>query len=411
MKSFSRLLTAGIIVCTFSAAAKPADFKLGVDVFIESAHSRFTGKKIGLITNATGVTSDLVSTIDALYDLGDPELIKLFGPEHGLRGDVSGGEHVAESTDARTGLPVHSLYGPNRKPTKEMLEDVDVLIYDIQDIGNRTYTYIYTMAYAMQAAAEYGIDFVVFDRPIAMYGRLVDGNVLDPEFSSFIGLYPIPYVYGMTSGELAGYFNKEFRINARLEVIRMEGYCHDMEFADTGLHWVPTSPHIPHAETAYYCAATGCMGELHTVCVGIGYTLPFELVGAEWIDGNQLAGELNSRELPGVYFLPTAFRPYYSVFRGQRCSGVQILIRDHKKFLPFTTQVHILEALQKLYPERHFLDDPEHEGRIASFNKAAGTDALGKAVREGRSADEIIGDFRSALDCFIEKRKEYLLYD
>jgi len=406
----SGLVSIGFLIAILTSIPVDAQFKLGVDVFIESAYKRYMGKKIGLITNATGITSDLVSTIDALHKLGDPKLIKLFGPEHGIRGDVTAGGKIDDQEDARTGLPIYSLYGQHRKPTKGMLEDVAVLIYDIQDIGNRTYTYIYTMAYAMQAAAEFGIDFIVFDRPIAMYGNLVDGNILDPEFSSFIGLYPIPYVYGLTSGELSGLFNKEFNINARLEVIRMEGYNHDMEFKDTGLHWTPTSPHIPRSETAYYCAATGCMGELHTVCVGIGYTLPFELVGEEWIDGNELADELNSRHLPGVHFHATAFRPYYSVFKDKHCSGVQLLIRDSKKFLPFTTQVHILEAIQKLYPENHFLDDEKHPRRIGSFNRAAGTDKIGKAILAGKSAEDIIGAYQDDLNQFIEKRKKYLLY-
>jgi uncharacterized protein YbbC (DUF1343 family) len=381
--------------------------KLGVDVFIEKAYKEYRGKNLALITNATGVTSNLKSTIDVLLELKDPALIKLFGPEHGIRGDAYGGDKVDDTIDKKTGLPVYSMYGKHRKPTKEMLANVDVLIYDIQDIDNRTYTYINTMAYAMQAAAENNIEFLVFDRPIAMYGNLVDGNILDINFSSFIGLYPIPYVYGMTPGELAKLINKEFDINASLSVIKMEGYNHEMEFGDTGLIWVPTSPHIPRYETAYFCAATGAIGELHSVCVGIGYTLPFELIGEEWIDNNLFADDLNSRNLPGVFFKPTTFKPFYSVFKNKICYGVQLLITDSKKFQPFFTQIHILESIQKLFPENEFLQ----KGRTSSFDRAAGTDRIRLALMDGLSAEEIIASYVSDLNQFKLLRKKYLLYE
>ncbi len=409
MKRRQTLLLIATVAFSQNVDAQPK-VQPGIDVFVEHAHRNYVGNKVGLITNATGVTSTLTSTVDALHQLDSPELVKLFGPEHGIRGDAYAGGKVQDATDARTGLPVYSLYGKNRKPTPEMLEGIDVLIYDIQDIDNRTYTYIYTMAYAMQAAAENNIEFVVLDRPIAMYGNLVDGNVLDPDFSSFIGLYPIPYVYGMTPGELAQLFNEEFEINARLTVIKMTGYNHEMEFEDTGLVWVPTSPHIPRSETAYFCAATGCMGELSTVCVGVGYTLPFELVGEEWIDGHALAKELNARNLPGVHFKSTFFKPFYSAFKGKNCSGAQLLITGTKQFLPFATQIHILTAIQKLFPESGFLGN-KAGSRIASFNRAAGTDEIRKAILDGKTAEEIIAGYQADLNRFKQTRKKYLLYD
>lgn len=386
-------------------------FRLGIDVFVRDGYQAYLGKKVGLITNATGMSSERVSSVDAIHRLGDPELVKLFGPEHGIRGDAYGGDRVVDRRDPRTGLPVISLYGRQRKPTGEMLRDIDVLFYDIQDVGNRTYTYISTMAYAMQAAAENNVAFVVLDRPIPMFGHLVDGNVLDPAFSSFIGLYPLPYVYGMTPGELAHFINGEFRIDANLNVIKMEGYDHGMEFEDTGLLWIPTSPHIPKWETAYHYAATGCMGELHTVCVGVGYTLPFELVGAEWIDGHILADDLNSRNLPGVYFHPTFFKPFYSVFKDRACSGVQLILTDRKKFLPFTTQIHILEAIQARFPQSRFLDSREKRQRISSFHKASGTDQIRMDILAGKSAEEIFQGFQEELRRFKEKRRRYLLYE
>ena len=411
MKNRFYILMIGCLLWIGYSTCRGQSVRLGVDIFVSEVHAQYAGMRIGLITNQTGMTSSMESTVDALYRLGDPVLVKLFGPEHGIRGDAHGGDEISDVIDRKTGLPVYSLYGGTRKPTESMLEGVDVLVYDIQDIGNRTYTYIYTMALAMQSAEEKGIPFVVFDRPIPMDGNLVDGNILDPKFSSFIGLYPIPYVYGMTPGELAGFFNQEFHINADLRVIRMEFYDHGMNYEDTGLIWIPTSPHIPRAETAYHCAATGCIGELHTVCVGIGYTLPFELIGADWIDGDDLAENLNSRRLPGVFFRPVFFRPFYHEFEGVSCSGVQILIQDSKIFHPFTTQVHILAALQELYPESGFLTNIQKKSRIATFDRAAGTDLLRQKVLARKSAELILKSFRKDLEKFKRKRKEYLLYE
>lgn len=380
--------------------------KLGIDVFLTKNYIEYEGKNIGLITNSSGVTSDLVSNIDEINNHSSLNLVKLFGPEHGIRGDVYAGGKIENSFDEKTGLPVYSLYGKFKKPTKEMLEGIDVLIYDIQDINNRTYTYIYTMAYAMQAAAENNIEFVVLDRPIAMYGNLVDGNILDPDFSSFIGLYPIPYIYGMTPGELAMYFNKEFDINTKLTVVKMEGYNHEMDFSDTGLTWIPTSPHIPHSKTSYFCATTGSIGELGTVCVGVGYTLPFELIGQEWIDGDKLSEELNSREIPGVFFRSVNFKPFYTDFKDKKCRGVQVVIRNKKVYKPFLTGIHILTAIHKLFPESKFLES----GRTKSFDRAVGTNKIRKMILENKTAEEIIESYQSDLTQFLSKRNKYLLY-
>jgi len=404
MKTFTVCLFLFLSANLFLANDK---IKLGVDVFLSEAYKTYEGKKIGLITNSSGVTSELESNIDAFHNLSNINLVKLFGPEHGIRGDVYAGGEIENSADTKTGIPVYSLYGKYKKPSKDMLEGLDVLIYDIQDIDNRTYTYIYTMAYAMQAAAENDIEFIVLDRPIAMYGNLVDGNILDPEFSSFIGLYPIPYIYGMTPGELAMLFNKEFDINAKLTIVKMEGYNHEMDFDDTGLSWIPTSPHIPRSETPYYCAATGNLGELGTVCVGVGYTLPFELVGEEWMDGNKLAEELNSRKLPGIYFRPVNFKPFYTNFKDRKCRGVQLIINNRKVFKPFLTSIHIATAIQKLFPDSNFLESD----RKTSFDKAAGTDKIRKLILEGKSATEIVATYEKDLEQFLEIRKKYLLYN
>lgn len=396
------------IVCNVSLASTRV--VPGIDVFIQLAAQQYQGKTLGLISNPTGVTSNLESDIDALYALKDPKLITLFGPEHGLRGDAYAGDRVDDIVDPVTGLPIYSLYGKTHKPTPEMLKGIDVLIYDIQDIGSRGYTYIYTMALAMESAAENGIEFVVLDRPSAMRADLVDGNILDPEFKSFIGLYPIAYVYGMTCGELAMYFNQEFNLKAKLRVIKMEGYTRTMDYRETGLVWIPPSPHIPHSETAYYCAATGCMGELRTVSEGVGYTLPFELTGAEWIDGRNLSATLNQRQLPGILFRPLVYKPYYGPFQGKTCSGIQLIITSSGEFRPFVTQIHILQAIHQLYPDQPFLGTLQDAGKKDMFEKAAGTDKIRRAILQGQSAEQIITEYTPALNQFKETRKKYLLY-
>jgi len=392
-------------VKNFSVIVKP-----GIDVLLEKRLDLIKGKKVGLITNQTGTTSTLKSTIDALNELPDVDLVALFGPEHGVRGDIKAGEYVPNFVDKKTGITVYSLYDKTRRPTPEMLKNIQVLVYDIQDIGARGYTYIYTMAYAMEAARDEGIQFIVLDRPNPLGGNRVEGNVLDPKFSSFIGLYPIPYLYGMTVGELAKLFNKEFNINCDLIVVPMEGWKRDMTYEDTGLFWVPTSPNIPHAETVFPYASICFIGELGTISEGVGTALPFELLGAPWMDGEKLANELNAKNLPGIYFRPTFFIPFYHpgnyYYVKKQCSGVQIHITDTKTFRPLETQAHILTAIRKLHPEQNFFDTP----RITSFDKAAGTDELRKAVLRGDSAEEIIASWQDQLEEFKKITEKYLIY-
>ena len=380
--------------------------KPGIDVLLEKRLDLINGKKLGLITNQTGVTRSLKSTIDALHELPDVELVALFGPEHGVRSDIPGGETVPKYRDKKTGIMVYSLYGKTRRPTPEMLKNVDVLLYDIQDIGIRPYTYIYTMAYSMEAARDARIKFVVLDRPNPLGGEMITGNVLDPRFSSFIGLYPIPYVYGMTVGEIAMLFNKQYKIDCDLVVVPLEGWSRNMTYDDTGLSWVPTSPHVPHAETSFFVAATGGIGELKTVSIGVGYASPFEMIGAPWMDGEELAGELNARHLPGVFFRPTFFRPYYFLFTEKQCSGVQIHLLDKDAFDPSVTQVHILAAIRKLYPNQKIFATE----RVTMFDKAFGTDQIRKALLRGESAERIIAPWQKQLEAFKKIRGKYLIY-
>lgn len=379
----------------------------GVEVLLEDYLHLVREKRVGLITNPTGVDSKMRPTLDLLHEHPDIQLVVLFGPEHGVRGDVTAGEKIGNFIDGKSGLPVYSLYGKTRKPTPEMLDGVDVLVYDIQDIGSRAYTYIYTMALSMEAARENDIPFLVLDRPNPLGGELVEGPVLDPQFSSFIGLYPIPFVYGMTVGELAQLFNREFGIGADLTVIPMRGWKRSMIFEDTGLEWILTSPHIPRARTAHYCAATGIIGELHTIDVGVGYTLPFELVGETWIDASELARELNSQQLPGVYFRALHYRPYYFTRQNTELHGVQVHILDIDHFLPVETQIYLLSTIYKLYPQQLIFETE----RIGMFNKAMGTDRVATEIKNGKNPQEIIASWERDLEKFKQIRKKYLLYE
>lgn len=385
---------------------KENKIRLGVDVLLSDKLDLIRGKQVGLITNPTGTTSSLQTTIDALNACAYLKLVALYGPEHGVRGDVEGGKKIESYSDEKTGVKVWSLYGKQYKPTKEMLAGVDVLIYDIQDIGSRAYTYIYTMAYGMEAAKENNIPFIVLDRPNPLGGELVEGPVLDPAFKSFIGLYPIPYIYGMTVGELAQFFNKEFAILCNLTIVPMSGWNRKMYFKDTGVMWVPTSPHVPQENTPWFVAATGCIGELGTINEGVGYPLPFELIGAPWINADELAKELNQHGLPGVFFRPTFYRPFYGSLKEKSVQGVQIHILDTKKAQPMRIQLHIIEALRKLYPEQNFFDTP----RISSFNRAMGTDRVQQELAAGCTAEEIIDSWQPGLTQFMQDRKKYLLY-
>lgn len=391
-----------------SCSKQPVNTRLGTDRLLDEFAYLIESKKIGLITNPTGVSSKLESTVDLLHDDDRFNLVALFGPEHGVRGDVKGGIKVDNFNDNRTGIPVYSLYGQHYKPTPEMLAGVEVLVFDIQDIGIRPYTYIYTMARAMEAARENNLPFIVLDRPNPMGGELVSGPVLEPEFSSGIGLYPIPYIHGMTVGELARLFNDEFGIGCDLTVVPIENWTRAMFFSDTGLTWVPTSPHIPRPESCFYIATTGGYGELGTISEGVGTPQPFELCGAPWVDPDRLAGYLNEKNLQGVYFRPVYFRPYYLRFIGEQCGGVQIHISDFSRYDPMAVEMHILTGMKNLFPDRDYIG---MSSRKSSFDRAFGTDKIRAELTEGMTAEEIINGWQPRLAEFMKIRSKYLIYD
>jgi uncharacterized protein YbbC (DUF1343 family) len=342
------------------------------------------------------------------------KLVALFGPEHGVRGDAEGGKSVDSFNDSQTGVPVYSLYGRTRKPTKDMLRGIDVLVYDIQDIGVRSYTYISTLGLAMEAAAENNVEFVVLDRPNPLTGVRVEGPMLDLRYKSFIGAYQIPYVYGMTAGELAEMINMEGwlekGVKCNLVVVPMEGWKRSMWWDETGLPWVPTSPHIPHASTPLFYVMTGLLGELGTANQGVGYTMPFELVGASWVNGDKLADYLNSRGLAGVRFRPLSYRPFYFDTAGSRFLGVQIHVTDREKLNMTAVQVNVMDALQRLFPEKNIFSRAKAD-RQESFDKATGSDEMRKAFQNRTSVDEILRTIDRERAPFMIERQKYLLYE
>lgn len=397
----------------FSFSVLFSQVQSGIDVLRASRFAQLQGKRVGLITNPTGIASDFRSTIDILASAKDVTLVALFGPEHGVRGDVPAGGYIESYTDSVTGLPVYSLYGKTRKPTPEMLKGIDVLVYDIQDIGSRSYTYINTMAHAMEAAAENNLEFVVLDRPNPLSGNRVEGNVLDLKFRSFVGQYPVPYVYGMTCGEFATMLNEEGWLEGgkkcKLTVVKMKNWTRSMHWEETGLLWVPTSPHIPNALNAVHYSTNGILGELQTVNIGVGYTMPFQLVGAEWINGMKLADALNAKRLPGVYFRPLSYRPFYGNQQGKQLQGVQIHITDLAKVNLTNINIHLLETLIKLYPEKNPFTLAD-SNRITMFDKVMGTDDVRKKLMNGISADAIIASWQKEVSEFMKLRTKYLLY-
>lgn len=317
--------------------------KTGIDN-IDKYIDIFKGKRVGLITNPTGINSEFKSTIDILNE--KTNLTALYSPEHGIRGDVQAGELFGNYTDERTGITVYSLYGDNKKPSYEILKDIDVLAFDMQDAGSRFYTYLYSMAYAMQSCKKFNIDFVIFDRPNPIGGEEVEGNILEKECSSFVGLYPIAVRYGLTIGEVAKLFNEEFNIGCNLKVIPLTGWERSMYYDETGLPFVAPSPNMPTLDTMIVYPGTTFF-EGTNISEGRGTTKPFEVVGAPWLDPYSLSDKLNSLKLPGVYFRPTYFTPTFSKHEGNLCKGVQLHVFDRHKFKPVETGLMLLNTIKE----------------------------------------------------------------
>lgn len=385
--------------------------KTGVEVLRESNFKILQGKRVGLITNPTGVDAQLKSTIDILNEAPGVKLVALYGPEHGVRGDIHAGDHVETVTDAQTGLPVYSLYGKTRKATPEMLKDIDVLVYDIQDIGCRSYTYISSMGLAMEAAAENNIEFVVLDRPNPVGGLKIEGNLAEDKFISFVSQFKIPYLYGLTCGELAKMLNNEKMLGAqcKLTVVSMKGWKRSMTFDQTGLPWVLTSPHIPHATSPYFYAASGILGEFSFMSIGVGYTLPFQVFAKDSIDALALAKQLNNLQLPGVIFRPIFMKPFYATGQGKNYSGVQFYFTDYKKVRITEIQFYVMQEMAALYPEKKVFG-PETESRYNMFDKVCGSDQIRLLMAKNMRADDMLPYWRKDEEAFRKFSKKYWLY-
>ncbi len=390
----------------------PAQVMPGNEALAASGFKVLQGKRVGLLTNPSGVNSRLESTIEVLRRASGVKLVALFGPEHGVYGDVPAGDKIESRVDVRTGLPVHSLYGATYKPTPEMLKGLNTLVYDLQDTGCRSYTYISTMGVAMEACGEAGIEFMVLDRPNPLGGERVEGPMLEEKFRSLVGRWNIPYVYGMTCGELARMINDEGWTKARskLTVVPMRGWKRSMVWRDTGLPWVPTSPHVPHGESPLFQVATGMLGEIGGVSTGIGYTLPFQCIAAPGLDPHTLADALNAYKLPGTQFKPITYKPYYFTFKDQVVGGVQVYFTEPSRAPLTALNFYALEALKRVGHMDLFAEAVKSNKSFGMFDKVNGTDATRKALQAGRPAAELVAGWKAGEEEFRKARRKYLLY-
>ncbi len=387
--------------------------RVGIEQLWSEEHVHLLqGKRVGLITNHTALTRHREWTVDLIKTKAKAHkyvLAALFAPEHGLRGSQHAGEHVEDEKDG-DGIPIYSLHGKTRRPTKEMLNGIDILIYDIQDLGARSYTYVTTLFYAMEEAAAKGIPVIVLDRPNPINGLIVDGPMLEEKWRSFVGYINVPYCHGMTVGELARFFNGEYQVGCKLHVVPMKGWNRHMSFDDTGLLWVPTSPHVPEASTAFYYPTTGLLGELELVNIGVGYTLPFKLVGAPWLEAERFAKALNDQKFPGVAFLPFHYRPFYGKFAHKDCEGVLIRVTNPEIYKPVSTQYLIIGMLKGLYPKEFKLALEGAKQRREFFCKVNGTEEVFRIMQE---VPHIVWPLRTLhakeRDAFLTIRKRYLL--
>lgn len=418
-KLFVAVLSAAVLlsVSVISYAKQPV-VKPGIEVLRESGFQRLVGKRVGLVTNPSGVDSQLRSTIDILYNAPGVNLVALYGPEHGVRGDVYAGGAVTDTKDAKTGLPVHSLYGSTRKPTKEMLQGIDIMVYDIQDVGARSYTFISTLGLVMEACGELGIEVMVLDRPNPLGGRKIEGCYVEPGFHSFVSQYKIPYVYGLTVGELAELINEEglnrgqkgnqAPAKCKLWVVPMEGWTRDMLYEDTGLPWILPSPNIPFEDTPMYYVSSGICGELSGFMnIGIGYTLPFQIFGATWLDPEKLKTRLESYNLPGVSFRTIWFKPFSGSAKGQLVGGVQYFFTDYEKARLTEVQFHVIQAVAELYPDKKAFEVISGKGLI---DKVCGTDYVSLQLSKTYKAADILEYWRKDEESFRALSQKYYIY-
>jgi uncharacterized protein YbbC (DUF1343 family) len=375
----------------------------GLEVLIQDQKPLIEGRRVGLITNHTAVDRRMRHAADLLANLPGVRLTALFAPEHGIRGAIQAGGDISTTTDPKTGTPIYSLYGETRRPTPEMLTEVDILLYDIQDVGVRFYTYISTMGEGMEAAADKGIPFVILDRPNPVTAARVEGSMIDLDrFRSFVGAYRIPVRYGLTIGELGGLVRAQLKKNLNLVVVKMKNYRRDLWYDQTGLQWIAPSPNIPSVATAMVYPGM-CLFEGTNVSEARGTTQPFEMIGAPWIDGEKLADELTALNLPGVLFRPASFTPTFSKYEGQLCRGVQVHVANRSAFEPLKVALHILSLLKRTYPG-------EFSWRTNAIDRLSGTDQVRLEIDKGTPVEQILASWQPALKAFDSARRPHLLY-
>lgn len=407
-----------IVLAFFVCLHTAAQVKTGLEVLRDSGFKELEGKRVGLLTNPSGVDAQLESSIDILCDAGNVELVALFAPEHGVRGDIYAGGKVESGVDDLTGLPVYSLYGATRQPTDEMLKGIDVVVYDIQDVGSRSYTFISTLGLMMRSCAKLGIEVIVLDRPNPLGGDKVEGPYPREGFYSFVGQYRIPYIYGLTVGELATMINEEGLnrgqkgneepLKCKLKVIPMEGWTRDMRFEETGLPWVLPSPNIPYPQTAVCYPCSGLVGEFNNYLnIGIGYSLPFGTFAAEWIDADELKSELDSYCLDGIAFRTIHYTPFYGSNAKKLIHGVQFYFTDYRIAQLTTIQFYVMQAVNRLYGKDPF---KLSTGRLDMFDKVCGSDYVRTTFSRTLEVGDIIDYWNHDAEAFRELSSKYYLY-
>ena len=393
--------------------------RTGIEVLDARGFDGLKGKRVGLVTNPSGIDHNLRSTIDILSNADGVELVALFGPEHGVRGDAYAGDKVGDSVDPATGVKVYSIYGKFREPSQEMLDGIDIMVYDIQDVGTRSYTFISTLGLVMRACAKKGIEVMVLDRPNPLGGNKIEGCNVEPGFYSFVSEFEIPYVYGLTVGELAIMINEEGmnrgqngyepHLKCKLSVVPMEGWKRSMTYLETGLPWILPSPNIPYPQSAINYPVSGIAGEFFNYLnVGVGYTIPFAVFAAEWIDADALKAELDNYNLPGIAFRTIHYKPVGGAFQGKLLHGVEFYFTDYEAAEISITQFYVMQAVNRLYPDHNpFVVS---ESRIGMFDKVCGTDYVRKAFSKRLEVSDMIDYWHKDADKFRALSRKYYLY-
>jgi uncharacterized protein YbbC (DUF1343 family) len=420
-----RTVIASLLIMLLAAPVGLAQpVKFGIDVLRDDGFRMLEGKRLGIVANPASVDSNLVSTVRLLTKAKNLNVVALYGPEHGIWGDEYAGSSIKDRTDPHTGLPIYSIYGKTRKPTTRSILPIETLVFDLQDIGSRSYTYISTLKMCMEVCSDFNIELVVLDRPNPLGGERIEGPMLERGYESFVGLIPVPYVHGMTMGELAYFVHDLYYPSyAKLKIVKMQGWRRDTVWSETGHMWVPTSPHIPKAETCAAYATTGILGELYVVTVGVGYTLPFEMLGAPWIDGAVLCDALPKQR--GVIYRPAYFKPFYGTFKGEACQGVQIhidpktaenLVEPNYRIISLLGPQMLFEQTEKVY-QKEENDDAKKEkrkpvkvNRYKMFDKVSGSDEPRKWLLAGKPLEPLFAKWRKDCEAFRQARKKYLLY-